>query len=383
MLLLLLLSCCCCCSPGHHCSCCCCSCCHCCHYCHSSQPCCCLWSHPRCFSYCWPWCWWCCCRLHPSAPTLAFGRAHLFILPGRAWVCQLGPALVEWSNPSWAWFGSNSMGSSLRSSIGSLLSGMGRDLSLGGCHSANDKEYESKEHDPPAGQGFFTQLVNTNNCCTMFNSFTILGNISGDGYLINPAHQAPFQIQWCSPFQRYQQYFQCSSQWGTSWPPIVSTFPLVPISYTTKACTSPPWFSLWLPIISTFPPVPISDTVHSPVRQRHRSASSTTSHVHCPEKHGHSTDCSPSTGLPKKLLKCQWHKGEAPTGRPRAWDYELKVSSLILKAIHKFEAHVIMQDPVPLPDKQTMWVTECWTNACANLEEKYEVPDCIIRLVSH
>jgi hypothetical protein len=126
-------------------------------------------------------------------------------------------------------------------------------------------------------------------------------------------------------------------------------------------------------------------TGHSPVRWRHRSASasSTTSHVHRPEKRGHSTDCSPSTGPLKKLFKCEWRNGEAPTRRPGAQDYELEVSSLILKSICEFEACVITQDPAPLPDKQTTWVTECWTNACAKLEEKYELPDRIIGLVSH
>jgi hypothetical protein len=78
-----------------------------------------------------------------------------------------------------------------------------------------------------------------------------------------------------------------------------------------------------------------------------------------------------------------WRNGEAPTGRPGARDYELEVSSLILKSIREFEARIVTQDPVPLPDKQTAWVTECWTNACAKLEEKYELPDRIIGLVSY
>jgi hypothetical protein len=147
--------------------------------------------------------------------------------------------------------------------------------------------------------------------------------------------------------------------------------------------------SHWSP--SRTPPQPVPRHCSSvrtgrfPIRRRHRSASasSTTSRVHCPEKHGHSTDCSPSTGPLKKLFKCKCRNGEAPTGRPGARDYELEVSSLILKSIHEFEARVVTQDPAPLPDKQTTWVTECWTNACAKLEEKYELPDRIIGLVSH
>ena len=112
-------------------------------------------------------------------------------------------------------------------------------------------------------------------------------------------------------------------------------------------------------------------------------ALSTTSRVHHQEKRGCSTNRSPSTGPPKKLLKCDWRNGETPTGRPGAQDYELEVSSLILQSIREFEACVVTQDPVPLPDKQMTWVTECWTNACAKLEEKYELPDHIIGLVSY
>jgi len=109
--------------------------------------------------------------------------------------------------------------------------------------------------------------------------------------------------------------------------------------------------SHWSP--SLMPPQPVPHH-HGSVRTDHStigwrchsaSASSTTSCVHCPEKHGHSTDCSLSTGPPKKLLKCEWCNGETPTRRPGAWDYELKVSSLILKSIREFEACVITQDP--------------------------------------
>ena len=153
--------------------------------------------------------------------------------------------------------------------------------------------------------------------------------------------------------------------------------------------SSPSPHSHWSPSLTLSWPVSRHHssvrTGHSPVRWRHHSASasSTTSRVCHPEKHSHSTDRSPSTGPPKKLLKCDWHNGEAPTGRPGAPDYELEVSSLILKSIHEFEARIITQDPVPLPDKQTTLVTECWTNTCATLEEKYELPDRIIGLVSH
>ena len=112
-------------------------------------------------------------------------------------------------------------------------------------------------------------------------------------------------------------------------------------------------------------------------------ASSTTSRVRHQEKCGHSTNHSPSTGPPKKLLKCDWRNDETPTRRPGAQDYELEVSSLILQSICEFEAHVVTQDPVLLPDKQMTWVTECWTNACAKLKEKYELSDRIIGLVSY
>ena len=114
----------------------------------------------------------------------------------------------------------------------------------------------------------------------------------------------------------------------------------------------------------------------------HHLSGSTASRTHHQRKHGRSTSRSPSTAPHRKLLKCEWRNGEAPTGRPGARDYELEVSGLILQAIREFEARVVTQDPVPLPDKQTSWVSECWTHACAKNDEEYELPDRIIGLVS-
>jgi hypothetical protein len=84
----------------------------------------------------------------------------------------------------------------------------------------------------------------------------------------------------------------------------------------------------------------------------------------------------------RKLLKCKWCNGEAPPGRPGAHDYELEVSGLILQSIREFEAHIVTQDPMLLPNKQTSWVSECWTHACTKNDKEYELLDRIIRLVS-
>ncbi|KIM71219.1 hypothetical protein PILCRDRAFT_93972 [Piloderma croceum F 1598] len=216
----------------------------------------------------------------------------------------------------------------------------------------DDEEYESEEHDPPAGQGFFAQ------------SLTSLGTVTSSTQRtkrLRKYNDAP-------PFNDINNIFNA------------------PANVVPRGRPSSP-HSRWSP--SPTPPRPVLchhgsvRTDRSTVGRRRRSASalSTISRVHRPEKCGHSTDRSPSTGPPKKLLKCAWRNGEAPTGRPGARDYELEVSSLILKAIREFEARIVTQDPVPLPDKQTTWVTECWTNACAKLEEKYELPDCIIGLI--
>jgi len=57
--------------------------------------------------------------------------------------------------------------------------------------------------------------------------------------------------------------------------------------------------------------------------------------VHCPEKHGHSTDCSLSTGPPKKLLKCECAMGKQYQ-KARAWDNMSSKSLVWSQVIREF-----------------------------------------------
>lgn len=98
-------------------------------------------------------------------------------------------------------------------------------------------------------------------------------------------------------------------------------------------------------------------------------------------KRGRSLSRSPSSAPRRKLLKCEYRDGQVPTGRPGARDYEPEVYNLILMAISEYGALIITNDPVPPPEKQVTWATECWNRAGEALEEKYELPDRIVGLV--
>ena len=78
----------------------------------------------------------------------------------------------------------------------------------------------------------------------------------------------------------------------------------------------------------------------------------------------HQSSHSSSTGPSNQLLKCKWRDGKAPTGRPGARDYEPEVTSLILESIREYGALLVTNNPVPLPDEQITWATQCWKNVC-------------------
>ena len=70
-------------------------------------------------------------------------------------------------------------------------------------------------------------------------------------------------------------------------------------------------------------------------------------------------------------------------GRPGARDYEPEVTSLILESIREYGALLVTNNPVPLPDEQITWATQCWKNVCERAGEgSYELPDHIVGLIS-
>ena len=85
---------------------------------------------------------------------------------------------------------------------------------------------------------------------------------------------------------------------------------------------------------------------------------------------------------PLKLKPLRWLNDQAPTGRPKAHDYDHDICLLIVKSCHEFSARVCTQDALPDPEVQIHWSREIWEAACKVVDENYECSDRVIRLVS-
>lgn len=134
----------------------------------------------------------------------------------------------------------------------------------------------------------------------------------------------------------------------------------------------------------TSPTISPSRDQSSPSRMEVSSlrSSPTSDSTQLQSKRARSSSESSSTGPPKKLLKCAWRDGKAPTGRPGARDYKSEVTTLVLESIRQYAALVVSNNPVPLPDQQIAWATKCWQDACERNGVEYELPDRIVGLVS-
>lgn len=82
-----------------------------------------------------------------------------------------------------------------------------------------------------------------------------------------------------------------------------------------------------------------------------------------------------------KTVVPQWLNGQAPTGRPKAHDYEHDVCGLIIKACHDFESRVCSLDAKPDLDKQILWAKDAWKKVCDTVDINYELTDRILGLV--
>jgi hypothetical protein len=85
---------------------------------------------------------------------------------------------------------------------------------------------------------------------------------------------------------------------------------------------------------------------------------------------------------PLKLKPLRWLNDQAPTGRPKAHDYDHDICRLIVKSCHEFSARVCTQEALPDPEMQINWSREIWEAACKVVDENYECSDRVIGLVS-
>lgn len=96
-----------------------------------------------------------------------------------------------------------------------------------------------------------------------------------------------------------------------------------------------------------------------------------------------SATCDTQTTPPSLELKpLRWLNDQAPTGRPKAHDYDHGICQLIVKSCHEFSARVCTKDALPNAELQITWSREIWVAACAVVDENYECSDRVIGLVS-
>lgn len=90
----------------------------------------------------------------------------------------------------------------------------------------------------------------------------------------------------------------------------------------------------------------------------------------------------PGAAPPLELKPLRWLNNQAPTGRPKAHDYDHDICRLIVKSCHEFSARVCTQEALPDLDTQINWSREIWETACKIVEENYECSDRVIGLAS-
>ena len=90
----------------------------------------------------------------------------------------------------------------------------------------------------------------------------------------------------------------------------------------------------------------------------------------------------PGAAPPLELKPLRWLNNQAPTGRPKAHDYDHDICHLIIKSCHEFSARVCTQEALPEPETQINWSREIWETTCKVVEENYECSDCVVGLAS-
>jgi hypothetical protein len=85
---------------------------------------------------------------------------------------------------------------------------------------------------------------------------------------------------------------------------------------------------------------------------------------------------------PLKLKPLRWLNDQAPTGGPKAHDYDHDICRLIVKSCHEFSARICTQEALPDPEMQINWSREIWEAACKVVDENYECSNRVIGLVS-
>ncbi|KAH9851670.1 hypothetical protein C2E23DRAFT_886226 [Lenzites betulinus] len=74
--------------------------------------------------------------------------------------------------------------------------------------------------------------------------------------------------------------------------------------------------------------------------------------------------------------------GHAPSGKPKAGDYENHVNKLIVLACHRYEVLIATDTPFPDTEKQNIWAARAWAEACAGAQVAYRCTDRISKIIT-
>ncbi|CDO76812.1 hypothetical protein BN946_scf185033.g9 [Trametes cinnabarina] len=73
-------------------------------------------------------------------------------------------------------------------------------------------------------------------------------------------------------------------------------------------------------------------------------------------------------------------QGRAPTGKPKAGDYEPHVNRMIIKACHQYEVLIATEDPFPDLSTQDAWASRVWADVCNSTQVFYKLSDRIEKI---
>ncbi|KAI0661392.1 hypothetical protein C8Q70DRAFT_1052472 [Cubamyces menziesii] len=75
-------------------------------------------------------------------------------------------------------------------------------------------------------------------------------------------------------------------------------------------------------------------------------------------------------------------RGQAPTGKPKAGDFEPHVSRMIVHACHLYEVLIATEDPFPDLALQDAWATRVWTDICNSVQVFYKLTDRVEKIIT-
>ncbi|OJT05253.1 hypothetical protein TRAPUB_3960 [Trametes pubescens] len=103
---------------------------------------------------------------------------------------------------------------------------------------------------------------------------------------------------------------------------------------------------------------------------------------------GHDLALVPSVTLQSELqtlppaINAPYKHGQAPTGKPKASDYDPRVDKLIINACHQYEVLISTEEPFPEAGTPVMWASRVWSDICKSAEVNYTLSDRIEKIIT-